>query len=58
MLRLLNKECAEEDNYFAIDLVNRLGDELAAKGRIPALVEYHARHPQRAAGVHLQDVRA
>ncbi len=32
ILRLLNKECTEEDNYFAIDLVNRLGDELEAKG--------------------------
>jgi hypothetical protein len=28
MLRLLNKECTEEDNYFAIDLVNRIGDDL------------------------------
>jgi radical SAM superfamily enzyme YgiQ (UPF0313 family) len=32
ILRLLNKECTEEDNYFAIDLVNRIGDELEAKG--------------------------
>jgi radical SAM superfamily enzyme YgiQ (UPF0313 family) len=32
ILRLLNKECTEEDNYFAIDLVNRLGDELEARG--------------------------
>ena len=36
ILRLLNKECTEEDNNFAIDLVNRLGDELAAQGRQPA----------------------
>ena len=35
MLRLLNKECTEEDNYFAIDLVNRIGDELEAKGERP-----------------------
>lgn len=33
ILRLLNKECTEEDNNFAIDLVNRLGDELEAQGR-------------------------
>jgi anaerobic magnesium-protoporphyrin IX monomethyl ester cyclase len=35
ILRLLNKECTEEDNNFAIDLVNRLGDELEAQGRTP-----------------------
>ena len=35
ILRLLNKECTEEDNNFAIDLVNRLGDELEAKGEAP-----------------------
>ncbi|MCB9147340.1 MAG: B12-binding domain-containing radical SAM protein [Caldilineaceae bacterium] len=35
ILRLLNKECTEEDNFFAIDLVNRLGDELEAKGEEP-----------------------
>ncbi|HRA68786.1 MAG TPA: radical SAM protein, partial [Caldilinea sp.] len=35
MLRLLNKECTEEDNYFAIDLVNRIGDDLEAKGEQP-----------------------
>jgi radical SAM superfamily enzyme YgiQ (UPF0313 family) len=35
ILRLLNKECTEEDNYFTIDLVNRLGDELEAKGEQP-----------------------
>ena len=33
MLRLLNKECTEEDNAFTIDLINRLGDELEAQGR-------------------------
>ena len=35
ILRLLNKECTEEDNFFAIDLDNRLGDELEAKGEEP-----------------------
>ncbi len=35
ILRLLNKECTEEDNYFAIDLLNRIGDELEAKGERP-----------------------
>ena len=35
VLRLLNKECTEEDNYFAIDLVNRIGDALAAEGKAP-----------------------
>ncbi|HEC23732.1 MAG TPA: B12-binding domain-containing radical SAM protein, partial [Chloroflexi bacterium] len=33
ILRLLNKECTEEDNYFAIDLLNRIGDEMEAEGR-------------------------
>jgi radical SAM superfamily enzyme YgiQ (UPF0313 family) len=32
-LRILNKECTEEDNNFAIDLVNDLGDELERKNR-------------------------
>jgi radical SAM superfamily enzyme YgiQ (UPF0313 family) len=35
VLRLLNKECTEEDNYFAIELVNHLGDELEMQGRQP-----------------------
>ncbi len=35
ILKLLNKESTEEDNYFTIDLVNRLGDELEAKGEQP-----------------------
>jgi anaerobic magnesium-protoporphyrin IX monomethyl ester cyclase len=35
ILRLLNKECTEEDNYFAIDLLNRLGDELEAQDKEP-----------------------
>jgi len=34
-LRLLNKECTEEDNNFAIDLVNRLGDDIARQGKQP-----------------------
>jgi anaerobic magnesium-protoporphyrin IX monomethyl ester cyclase len=35
ILRLLNKECTEEDNAFAIDLVNRLGAEFEREGRQP-----------------------
>jgi anaerobic magnesium-protoporphyrin IX monomethyl ester cyclase len=34
ILRLLNKECTEEDNFFAIDLLNKLADEQKAKGKI------------------------
>jgi anaerobic magnesium-protoporphyrin IX monomethyl ester cyclase len=33
VLRLLNKECTEEDNYFAIDLVHRIGDQMEAEGK-------------------------
>jgi anaerobic magnesium-protoporphyrin IX monomethyl ester cyclase len=33
VLRILNKECTEEDNYFAIDLLNRIGDEMEREGR-------------------------
>jgi len=33
VLRILNKECTAEDNYFAIDLLNRIGDEMEAEGR-------------------------
>ncbi len=33
VLKILNKECTEEDNYFAIDLLNKLGDELERQGR-------------------------
>ncbi|MCB0028536.1 MAG: B12-binding domain-containing radical SAM protein, partial [Anaerolineales bacterium] len=33
ILRLLNKECTEADNYFAIDLLERIGDEMEAEGR-------------------------
>jgi anaerobic magnesium-protoporphyrin IX monomethyl ester cyclase len=35
MLRVLNKECTAADNYFTIDLVNRLGDEYARRGQEP-----------------------
>jgi anaerobic magnesium-protoporphyrin IX monomethyl ester cyclase len=35
VLKILNKECTAEDNYFAIDLLNKIGDDLAARGRIP-----------------------
>lgn len=35
VLRILNKECSEEDNDFAIDLVNRIGDELERKNQEP-----------------------
>ncbi len=33
ILKLLNKECTEEDNYFAIDLLDRIGDELEREGK-------------------------
>lgn len=33
ILRLLNKECTEEDNRFTIELVNRLGDEMIREGK-------------------------
>lgn len=32
VLRLLNKECTAEDNYFAIDLLNRVGDDMERRG--------------------------
>jgi radical SAM superfamily enzyme YgiQ (UPF0313 family) len=35
ILRLLNKECTEEDNNFTIDLLNRLGDEFKQEGKEP-----------------------
>jgi len=35
ILRLLNKECTEEDNNFTIELVNRLGDEFKQAGKEP-----------------------
>ena len=33
ILRLLNKECTEEDNYFAIELLERIGDEMEREGK-------------------------
>ncbi len=38
ILRLLNKECNEADNYFAIDLVNRIGDEYRRAGKEPPML--------------------
>jgi len=35
VLKLLNKECTEEDNYFAIDLLNRIGDDMERQGKKP-----------------------
>ena len=35
ILRLLNKECTEEDNAFTIDLMNRLGAEFEGEGKTP-----------------------
>lgn len=35
VLRLLNKECTEEDNYFAIDLLESIADEMEAQGKEP-----------------------
>lgn len=34
VLRTLNKECTAADHAFAIDLINRVGDDLAAAGRV------------------------
>jgi len=33
VLKILNKECTEEDNAFTIDLLNRIGDDLERQGR-------------------------
>lgn len=33
VLKILNKECTEEDNYFAIDLLTRIGDDMESKGQ-------------------------
>ena len=33
VLKLLNKECTEEDNYFTIDLLNRIGDDMERQGK-------------------------
>ncbi len=38
ILRLLNKECTEEDNNFTIDLVNRLGDQFKREGKQPPML--------------------
>jgi radical SAM superfamily enzyme YgiQ (UPF0313 family) len=35
VLKILNKECTEEDNYFTIDLLTRIGDEMEAQGKEP-----------------------
>lgn len=35
ILRLLNKECTEEDNLFTIELTNRIGDEMVREGKEP-----------------------
>ncbi len=35
ILRLLNKECTEEDNNFTIDLLNKIADEYEAQGKEP-----------------------
>ncbi len=35
VLKILNKECTEDDNYFTIDLLTRIGDELERQGRKP-----------------------
>jgi radical SAM superfamily enzyme YgiQ (UPF0313 family) len=35
ILKLLNKECTEEDNNFAIDLVNQIASDMERKGLEP-----------------------
>ena len=35
VLKILNKGCSEDDNSFVIDLVNRIGDDLAQRGKQP-----------------------
>lgn len=35
VLRILNKECTEEDNDFTIDLLNQIGDDLTRQGKEP-----------------------
>jgi radical SAM superfamily enzyme YgiQ (UPF0313 family) len=35
VLRLINKECTEEDNYFTIDHLTRIGDEMERQGKQP-----------------------
>ena len=36
VLKILNKECTVADNYFTIELLNRIGDEQEADGQIAA----------------------
>jgi len=33
VLKILNKECTEEDNYFTIDLLHRIADDLEREGK-------------------------
>jgi anaerobic magnesium-protoporphyrin IX monomethyl ester cyclase len=33
ILRLLNKECTEDDNFFTIELLERVGDEMVRNGK-------------------------
>jgi anaerobic magnesium-protoporphyrin IX monomethyl ester cyclase len=33
VLKILNKECSVEDNYFAINLVNAIGDDMERQGK-------------------------
>jgi anaerobic magnesium-protoporphyrin IX monomethyl ester cyclase len=35
VLKILNKECTAEDNDFAIDLLNRIGDDVEREGKAP-----------------------
>jgi radical SAM superfamily enzyme YgiQ (UPF0313 family) len=35
VLRILNKECTAEDNDFAIDLLNRIGEDMQRQGQEP-----------------------
>jgi hypothetical protein len=35
MLRVLNKECTVDDNYFTIDLLNRIGDDFVRRAAEP-----------------------
>lgn len=34
ILKMINKECTEEDNYFAIDLLHKVADEMEAQGKV------------------------
>ncbi len=38
VLRILNKECTEEDNYAAIEIINSTSDAMQAKGQKPPRV--------------------